>query len=333
MSDHAKRALILAPFSAAGLDSLRESVEVVYESWMETRRLQDPEALARRLSAEHTEILVIESDFVFEEVFEGVPELAFVGICRNATHHVDLDAATRHGVLVVNTPGRNARAVAEHALGLMLALARRIPDAHALVAGGRWDDPVAPYINMRGVELAGKTLGIFGLGAIGRRLAAFGGAIGMSSIAHDPYVTGTPSDVVLLSLDEVLSRADFLVILAPLTDETEGVIGETQLALMKPSAYLLNLADAAIVSEEALVLALRSGRLAGAAMDVYETHPVPPNSPLLSLDNVVLTPHIGGATAETIERHSTMMARDILRWTAGDRPVNLVNPAAWRANG
>ena len=333
MSDHAKRALILAPFSAAGLDSLRGRVEVVYESWMETRRLQDPEALARRLSAEHTEILVIESDFVFEEVFEGAPELAFVGICRNATHHVDLEAATKHGALVVNTPCRNARAVAEHALGLMLSLARRIPDAHALVSAGAWDDPVAPYINMRGIELGGKTLGLLGLGAIGGRLVALGGAIGMRCVAHDPYVEDPSSDVVLMGLDEVLSTSDFLVILAPLTDETEGVIDESRLALMKPSAYLISLSDVAIVEEAALVSALRSGGLAGAALDVFETHPVAPNSPLLSLDNVVLTPHIGGATAETIERHSAMMAQDILRWTAGDRPDHLVNPAAWGANG
>ncbi len=328
-----KRALILAPFSAAGLASLQGHVDVVYESWMQTRRLQDPEALAQRLYDEHIEILVVESDFVFEEIFEGAPDLEFVGVCRSATHQVDIDAATAHGVLVVNSPGRNAKAVAEHALGLMLALARRIPAAHAMVAGGKWDDPVSPYINMRGVELGGKTLGIFGLGVIGQRLAAIGSAIGMISVAYDPYVVNPPADVALKGLDEVLSSADFFVIHAPLTDETESAIDEARLALMKPTAYLVNLSDAAIVSEVALVTALQLGRLAGAAMDVFVSHPVPPNSPLLSLDNVVLTPHIGGATAETVERHSTMMAEDILRWIAGERPVHLVNTAAWHSNG
>jgi phosphoglycerate dehydrogenase-like enzyme len=131
----------------------------------------------------------------------------------------------------------------------------------------------------------------------------------------------------------VLSSADFFVIHAPLTDETESAIDEARLALMKPTTYLVNLSDAAIVSEVALVTALQLGRLAGAAMDVFVSHPVPPNSPLLSLDNVVLTPHIGGATAETVERHSTMMAEDILRWIAGERPVHLVNTAAWHSNG
>ena len=155
----------------------------------------------------------------------------------------------------------------------------------------------------------------------------------MLSVAYDPYVIDPPSDVVLKGLDEVLRLADFLVVLAPLTDETEGAIDEARLALMKPTAYLVNLSDAAIVSEAALVTALQSGRLAGAAMDVYVSHPVPPNSPLLSLNNVVLTPHIGGATAETVERHSTMMAEDILRWIAGERPVHLVNAAVWQADG
>ena len=136
-----------------------------------------------------------------------------------------------------------------------------------------------------------------------------------------------------MDLDDVLSAADFLVILAPLTNETEGVIDEARLALMKPSSYLISLSDAAIVSEAALVSALQSGRLAGAALDVFETHPVPPSSPLLSLNNVVLTPPIGGATAETVERHSTMMAQDILRWIAGERPEHLVNPGAWHTDG
>ncbi|MDP6064160.1 MAG: NAD(P)-dependent oxidoreductase [SAR202 cluster bacterium] len=328
-----KRALILAPFTAAGLASLNGQVDVVYESWMETRRLQDPEALAQRLRDQHIEILLVESDFVFEEIFEGAPDLNFVGVCRGATHQVDIEAATAHGVLLVNTPGRNAQAVAEHALGLMLALARRIPDAHAMVVEGRWDDPVSPYINMRGIELDRKTLGIFGLGVIGQRLAALGSAMGMIPVAYDPHVVNPPYDVALLSLEDVLSTADFFVIHAPLTDETEGAIDQTRLATMKPTAYLVNLSDAAIVSESALVTALQSGRLAGAAMDVYVSHPVPPNSALLSLDNVVLTPHIGGATAETVERHSQMMSEDILRWIAGERPVHLVNTAVWHAGG
>ncbi len=189
------RALILAPFSPHQLEALREVVDLTYESWFDTRLIRDPRELAARLDSEGTAILVIESDFVFAEVFQGAPSLSFVGICRAATDHIDVEAATRHGVLVVNTPGRNAQAVAEHALGLMLSLARRIPMAHRYVTEGGWRDPVEPYMTMRGVELAGRTLGIVGLGAIGRRLSAMASALGMTCLAHDPYAGDPPEGV------------------------------------------------------------------------------------------------------------------------------------------
>ena len=130
-----------------------------------------------------------------------------------------------------------------------------------------------------------------------------------------------------------MSQSDFVSIHAPHTPETDGLLDARRLALMRPMSYLVNLSDAAIVSQEALVNALRDKKIAGAALDVFETHPMPPDSPLLGMDNVVLTPHIGGATEETIMRHSRMMADDILRFAAGERPVNLVNPEAWSARG
>ena len=135
------RALILAPFDQRCIATLHRSLDVTHESWLETRRLADPDQLGLRLGEEHTSILVLESDFVFEEVFELAEGLKLVGVCRNSTHQIDVEAATRHGVLVVNTPGRNARAVAEHVLGLMLALARRIPEAHEYVRDKRWQNP------------------------------------------------------------------------------------------------------------------------------------------------------------------------------------------------
>ena len=326
-----QRVLILAPFSASGLESLGQSIDVAYESWMDTRRLFNPEELACRLSADGISVLVIEADFVFEEVFDGAPGLRFVGVCRASTDHVDVEAATRHGVLVVNTPGRNAQAVAEHALGLMLSLARGIPAAHRYVVEGRWQEPDEPYVAMRGVELAGRTLGIIGLGAIGRKLASLSTALGMTCLAYDPYVRHVPAEVRRTGLDALLAGSDFVAIHAPLTEETEGLLDDRMLGLMKPSAYLVNLSDAAIIVEDALVEALRERRLAGAALDVFETHPVQPHSPLLELDNVVLTPHIGGATEETVERHSAMMADAIMRFLAGVRPEHLVNPEAWAA--
>ena len=327
------RVLILAPFSEPGLAALRQQLNVLYESWLETRRLQDPHELASRLQNERIGLLVVEADFVFAEVFQAAPSLRFLGVCRGSTGHVDLEAATGHGVMVVNTPARNAQAVAEHALGLMLSLARQLPRADQYVSEGRWLNPAEPYLEMRGVELAGRTLGIIGLGAIGGRLAAMASALGMRCLAYDPYVTRAPKGATLVGLDHLLRESDFVSIHAPLTEETRGLLGDRQLGLMGPRAYLVNLSDAAIVKEDALVVALRERRIAGAALDVFETHPIAPHSPLLSLDNVVLTPHLGGATEETIERHSQMMTDDIQRFLAGKRPKNLVNVEAWEPRG
>ena len=323
------KALILAPFSEGPLTQVRSVADVTYESWLDTGVMQDPEELGARLMHEEVVILVVESDFVFEEIFKEAPSLRFVGACRGSPSNVDVEAATRHRVLVVNTPGRNARAVAEHALGLMLALARRIPGSHAYVVEGEWQNPLEPYMAMRGIELGGRTVGIVGLGAIGTTLANLALAINMKVIAFDPYVDNPNSGVHMTDISSVMSESDFVSIHAPLTPETDGLIDTGLLLHMKTTAYLLNLSDSAIVSEDALTEALSNNRIAGAALDVFATHPIDPNSPLLRLSNVILTPHIGGATAETVDRHSQAMATDILRFVEGRRPVNLVNPKAW----
>ena len=165
------RALILAPFTEDQLGRLGGHMDVAYESWLATRKIQDPDELGDRLAADGTTVLVVESDFVFDETLARADALRFLGVCRNATDHVDIEAATRRGVLVVNTPGRNARAVAEHALGLMISLARKIVAGDAYVTRGRWQNPAEPYIAMRGVELGGRTQGIIGLGTVGVTLA------------------------------------------------------------------------------------------------------------------------------------------------------------------
>ena len=322
------RALILAPFDDPHLRRLSPYVEVTHESWLDTRKLTDPDGLATRLVSGRFSILIVEADFVFEEVFDAATPLRFVGVCRGSTGHVDVDAATASGVLVVNTPGRNAQAVAEHALGLMLAMARKIPAAHQYVREGRWENPAEPYVAMRGVELQGKTLGLIGLGVIGRRLSAIGLALGMRVTAYDPYAP-VLEGVSMAGLEAVLSEADFLSIHVPLTEETEGLLDEKRLSLMKRATYLVNCSEASVVNRTALVDALERHELAGAALDVFETHPIAPDNPLLALDNVVLSPHIGGATAETVERHSRMMTDDVLRYIRGERPVNLVNPEVW----
>lgn len=323
------RTLILAPFDPLQLDRLRAAMPVECESWLDTRRLADPEELAARLRASAISILVVEADFVFEETLDHAPGLRFVGICRASTNHVDIEAATRHGIVVVSAPARNARAVAEHALALMLSLARQIPRAHNYVASGQWNNPVEPYASMRGIELRGRVLGIVGLGAVGLELARICAALGMSVIAHDPYVTNPPGHVRMTSLETLASNSDFISLHAPATPDTYGIIAPGLISRMKPSAYLVSCSDPSVMDMPALIRALDSGQIAGAAFDVFDTHPIAPDNPLLKLQNVILTPHIAGATAETIQRHSRMMTDDILRFTHGQRPLNIVNPEAW----
>ena len=324
------RTLILAPFDHDQLERLRARMDVTYESWLDTRRLADPDELARRIRTEAIAFLVVEADFVFRETFEEAPNLRFVGICRAALNQVEVEAATQHGVVVVNTPGRNAQAVAEHALGLIFALARRIPQAHEYVRSGAWDHPVGGYVDLRGIELGGRALGIIGLGAIGRSLSGIAQGIGMRVIAYDPFVSGPDAGVAMVDLDTIARESDFISVHVPTTPQTVGMLDSGFFSAMKSTAFLVSCSDAEVADQVAVADALRSRRISGAAFDVFETQPISPDSPLLALDNVVLTPHVGGATEETVRRHSQMMADDIVRFTRGARPVNLVNPDAWQ---
>ena len=328
------RALILSPFDNRHLARLRAVMDVTYESWLDTRALTDPDALAERIRSEDISILVVEADFVFEETFQNCPGLKFVGICRAATNHVDLNAAADHGVLVVNTPGRNARAVAEHAFALMLSLARRIPQANeyvrsAMSSGGL--NPVAGYTDFRGVELGSRAVGIIGMGAIGRTLADMCLGFGMSVIAYDPYTTDVPRGVRIVELHTLARESDFVSVHVPLYMSSFKLAPDTT----GPSGHrVLHVYEALCLPRQLLGLPhRRRGRPSprapaivssgGAALDVFDSAP---NSPLLDQDNVILTPHDGGATEETIERHSKMMTDDILRFLDGQRPVNLVVP-------
>jgi len=330
------KALILAPFSSEALERLNQAgVKVIYESWLDTGKLYDPEELGERVRSQAIDILVVEADFVFEEVFQAAPKLKLVGICRAAVDHVDVSTATQHGVIVINTPARNAIAVAELTLGLMLCLARRIPQSHNLVKSGGWVDPVGPYRELRGVDLAGKTAGLVGLGAVGREVARRLNALGMRVLSYDPYITPEMAGQVgatLTSLDALLSQSDFISLHCALTPETDGMLNSEQIDSLKPGVYLINTAAWELVNEKALVAALEQRRIAGAAYDVYESHPVSPASPLLKLGNVILTPHIGGATEDTIRRYSLMMVEDIERFLRGQAPLHLVNPEVGHAH-
>ncbi|MCS7137407.1 MAG: D-2-hydroxyacid dehydrogenase [Candidatus Caldarchaeum sp.] len=240
----------------------------------------------------------------------GLPKLKVVGRAGVGLDNVDVEAALRHGITVLNTPESSTNSVAELVIGLMIAVARKIAWCDRIMRAGRW-----PKGEAMGFELAAKTLGVIGFGRIGRRVAEIAYAMGMKIIAYD--VIPIPDDVLaktetrLTSLEEVLREADVVTLHVPLTRETHHLINAEKLALMKPSAILINASRGEVVDEQALIQALSTGRLAGAGLDVYEKEP-PIGSKLLELDNVVLTAHIGAQTTAAQEAAATMLAKKII---------------------
>jgi len=326
-------ALILAPFTVEALETLSSRVGVIYQSWTESRRLLEPEELLDYIQNREVQIVVIEADFIFEEVIKLARNLRLIGVCRGSVSNVDIEAATRYGIPVINAPGRNNIAVAELTIGLVFSLVRRIPEAHQLVKSGGWVDPVGPYISLRGTELTGTTAGVLGFGAIGKEVARRMLALDIEVLVYDPYVSAADIEKIgarPATLEDLVKYSDILSIHCPLTEETRNMLDARRLANLKRGVYLINTAGWEIVEETALLEALKDGRIAGAAFDVFETHPLSRNNPLLELPNVILTPHIGGATDNTISRYSRMITGDILRFLDGIKPVHLVNPAVWK---
>jgi D-3-phosphoglycerate dehydrogenase len=327
------KTLVLAPFSSSALAALGDLGDVVYEPWTDTQEIQEPEELGQRVAAEAIDALVVEIDFLFEELFDAAPGLRFAAICRSALNQVSLEAATDRGVVIAHTPGRNAQAVAELVLGHLLSLARHLPQASMFVRSGLWEDPTEPYMRFQGRELSGATLGLIGLGQIGGCVARLARGVGMQVQAYDPYVRrgARPAvGVTLIDLNTLLATSDFVSIHVPQASDTIGMLDGEALSRMQPDSYLVNVTSPDIVDHSALVAALRTGKLAGAAMDVHDSHPLAHGSPFINMPNVLLTPHIGGATRETIARHSAMVVDDLQRFAKGVRPKHLANPGVWK---
>lgn len=315
------RTLVTAPLRGEGLDRLRAMADVVYDPWIDQQplRMYSSEQLAARLDSEGAEALIVESDFVGPEVFAR--PLRLVAATRGDPNNVDLDAATAAGVPVLHCPGRNADAVAELAIALLFALGRHVLPADADVrAGAVFRDGKIPYQRFRAWELAGRTAGLVGLGAVGRATRWRLQGLGMEVVGYDPY-----SDEPTVPLAELLERSDVVSMHAPVTKETSGMIGPAEFAAMRPGTLYLNTARARLHDTDALVAALQSGHLGGAALDHFEGENLPTDHPLASMPNVVLTPHIGGATWDTECRQASMVADDFERILNGDAPQFIVN--------
>ena len=311
-----------APLRGPGFAKLRELADVVYDPWIDQSplRIYSPEQLADRITAEAADVVVVESDSVRGPVFDV--GLRAVAATRGDPNNVDIAGATVAGIPVLNTPARNADAVAEMTVALLLAATRHLLTADADVrSGNMFRDGVIPYQRFRGWEIAGLTVGVVGLGAVGRALRWRLSGLGMRVIAYDPY-----NDEARHSLGELLGEADVISLHAPVTDDTVGMIGAEQFATMRDSVVFLNTARAQLHDTDALVNALRAGKVAAAGLDHFVGEWLPTDHPLVAMPNVVLTPHIGGATWNTEARQAQMVADDLEALLSGKTPANIVNP-------
>src|SRR5882724_1276056 len=263
------------------------------------------------------------------KLLKRAPNLLLVSSNGAGFDPVDVEACTEAGVLVVNQSGGNAYSVAEHALGMLLTLSKRIIEADRALRRDRDVNRNA----LMGTEAQGRTIGIVGIGNVGRRVAELcRGLLGMNVLAYDPYLS--KSDIAergaqKVELDELLRRSDYVSINCPLTKESRGMIGAKQFALMQPHAYFITTARGFIHDETALVEALRDRRIAGAGLDVWAKEPPPPDHPLLQFDNVLASPHTAGVTREARENMARIAAEQMLDALDGKRPPRIVNPEVW----
>ncbi len=286
-----KRLVLADPLSEGGLAILRESGALQVEDLSRQSRAEVLRAMPGSAG-----LIVRSRTRVDRELLEASEALEVVGRAGVGLDNIDVDAATRLGVAVLNAPAGNTLSTAELTFGLLLATARHVLEADRSVREGRWDRS-----GLSGAQLSGRTLGVIGAGRIGTEVIRRARAFGMTVLAHDPYLEAERASELgarTVSLDDLLAEADFVTLHVPLTEETRRILDARRIGQMRPGAVLVNCARGGLVDEEALAAALRSGRLAGAALDVFDTEPLPPEHPLRQAPNLVLTPHIGASTPE-----------------------------------
>ncbi|MCX8071945.1 MAG: hypothetical protein N3C12_05785 [Candidatus Binatia bacterium] len=332
------KAFVTASFDPQQLERLRSWMPVEYQDWRARGEIYfDGAAFAERINGAQADVLIVEADLVHDDVLDRT-NLCLIACCRGDPLNIGLAKATALGIPVLYTPARNARAVAELTIAYMLALARNLfPVNQGLKQGTlRFEnagDYLAAYQQYGGFELGASTVGIVGFGAIGQLVARLARAFGARVLAYDPHVADSVFHNAGVercsSLVELLPQVTFLTLHCPLNSETFGLIGRRELALLPRGSYFLNLARAQLVNDDALFEALVSGHLAGAALDVFVQEPVQPENRFVQLPNVLVSPHLGGATRNVVEHQSKMVVDDIGRWLKGERPRFLANAEVW----
>lgn len=332
-----------AEYDEEQLKPLYEMGEVVKDGWaIGLPKMQEEELMEKSADAD---IIITSYDDITRAVIENAPNLKLIACTRATPVNVDMAAAKERDIPVIYTPGRNSDTTAEMTVGLMLSIARKIPMAYRALKEGKftadpnaqkvtkeglkvdmvWDmEPGSPYMVFKGTQLHGKTLGIVGYGSIGRRVGKIARAFGMELLIYDPFLCPIDLEEVGVKkaekLEDLMKNADFITCHMKITPETTGIISREMIALMKPTAYFINSSRGAILDEEALIDALREKRIAGAAFDVYAKEPIASNHPYVTeLDNVVITPHIAGATDDVLVNHTKQIVADVKRFAEGRR--------------
>jgi D-3-phosphoglycerate dehydrogenase / 2-oxoglutarate reductase len=315
---------------------------------IEEREKRLPEDEFRAL-VQDAEILIVGYEGVSKEVINAAPELGVIACTRGGPDaNIDIKAATERGIPVLYAPGRNAVSVADFTWGEILSAMRNIAHSHHLLrtgtytgtpqadaaSGGEREDVTwgvgqeSPYVQLKGSELAGKAVGIIGMGAVGREVAKRASGFEVDLMGFDPYIDAdimAEYETEKVNLDVLLARSDIVTIHVPVTESTRSLIGRDEFETMKERAYFINNARGAVIDQDALIDQLRSGGIRGAALDVYDSEPIPSDHPLLQFDNVVITPHLAGAAEEVIERHSKMIVDDIEAYLNERIPTHVAN--------
>src|SRR5580765_8550422 len=303
------KVLICDPISPKGIALLQQRPE--FQVTVLPKRLSEAELLP--LVADVVALVVRSETKVTRKVIESAPQLRVVGRAGVGVDNVDVPAATQHGVVVMNTPEGNTISTAELSFAMLLALARKAPQAYASMTAGKWDRK-----QFQGVELCGKTLGVLGLGRIGSEVAKRAVAFGMQVVAYDPFLTEPRAKALGIELagdlDEVYREADFISVHMPVTEQTRGMLNAAAFAKMKPKVCLVNCARGEILVENDLLAALDSGKIAAAALDVFSTEPLPTEHPFRKNPRITLTPHLGASTQEAQEKCGLEVADGIIRY-------------------
>jgi D-3-phosphoglycerate dehydrogenase len=312
--------VVCDPISPKGIALLQQRPE--FQVVVLPKRLPEPELLP--VVADAVALLVRSETKVTRKVIEAAPKLRVVGRAGVGVDNVDIEAATQHGTVVMNTPGGNTVTTAELSFAMLLNLARKVPQAHATMVAGKWDRKL-----FQGSELAGKTLGVLGMGRIGTEVAKRAIAFGMKVIAYDPYLTEERAKAIGAgfadSVDRVYTSSDFITVHMPVTPETKNMLNATAFTKMKPGVRIVNCARGEIISENDLIAALESGKVAGAALDVFSVEPLPADHPFRKQPNLILTPHLGASTEEAQEKCGIEVAEVIAGYLLTGEVRNAVN--------